>query len=171
MHSFKQHTWLTPDIYFAVANSVAKHGLKILDQARKARLLFAKGDHTFGDNDFTIREWAGDTRYDYLEGVHISGHSDGHTYLYLWGIKDGCEVFHIRISEKPEADMLKYLDGRDHGYILSMVNGGVLSDEDSTTYFPLGSSRWTILSMPDIRQDVSWLLRFALEEHSQGRMS
>ena len=122
----------------------------------------------YGDCDFTLSRWEGGERYPHLQGVRIVGHSDGHEYLYLWGVKDGCEVFHIRIWEPGqdvlgnEIDPLKYLDGRDKGYIISMVKGMVIQAGLKTRYQRYPGCSWTLRGLPDVRMDPAFNLRFAL---------
>lgn len=159
--------WLNDEAHSTVYKSVIERGLTIRDTAQAAFLSHPEA-RTYGDRDITVSRWAGDPRRPHLTGIQIIGHSDDHKYLYLWGIKDDCEVFHIRIWESglqrflPDIlkDPLKYLDERDVGYVLSMVKGAVFRDNDETRYSPMNV--WTLRGLPDVRMDPSWLLRYVL---------
>ena len=156
--------WLNDEARKAVHASVVERGLTSRDTAQAVFLSHPEA-RTYGDRDITVSRWA-DDRWPHLTGVQVIGHSDDHKYLYLWGTKDDCEVFHIRIWEPgldvfgEEIDPLKYLDERDVGYVLSMVKGAVLRDNDETRYAPMNV--WTLRGLPDVRMDPSWLLRYVL---------
>jgi hypothetical protein len=162
--------WLNDEARSTVYKSVIERGLTIRDTAQAVFLSHPEA-RTYGDRDITVSRWFGSPSRrlkEHLTGVRVSGHSDDHEYLYLWGERDGCEVFHIRIWEPgldvlgEELDPLKYLDDRDVGYVLSMVRGAVLRVNDETRYAP--RDVWTLRGLPDVRVDPSWLLRLVLKE-------
>ena len=178
MSDMKIMNWLNDEAHSTVYKSVIERGLTIRDTAQAVFLSHPEA-RTYGDRDITVSRWAGDPRRPHLTGVQIIGHSDDHKYLYLWGIKDDCEVFHIRIWEpgldvlemRPwsltrtstsgnDRDPLKYLDERDGGYVLSMVKGAVMRVGAETRYSPMNV--WTLRGLPDVRMDPSWLLRYVL---------
>lgn len=158
--------WLNDEAEATVYKSVIERGLTVRDTAQAVFLSHPEA-RTYWDRDITVSRWA-DDRWPHLTGVQIIGHSDDHKYLYLWGTKDDCEVFHIRIWEPgldvfgEKLDPLKYLDERDVGYVLSMVKGAVMRVNDKTRYSPMNV--WTLRGLPDVRVDPSWLLREVNDE-------